>query len=159
MSLKQVAIAADSGDKKHSYLPREFKWTPGAAYAHLTTNNTIEGTEYRTLPDVGDVPLVSDNSSDIFSGPIDIARHALIYAGAQKNIGPAGVTLVLIREDLLVSLQRCVVVFLDATAHVPTLRRTEPIGRPFCTVRSPSVSGAVQSQTTAALRPRVIRAS
>ena len=67
----------------------------------MTSNNTIEGTEYRTLPEVGDVPLVSDNSSDIFSGPLDVARHGLIYAGAQKNIGAAGVTLVLIREDLL----------------------------------------------------------
>jgi phosphoserine aminotransferase len=67
----------------------------------MTSNNTIEGTEYRTLPDVGDVPLVSDNSSDMFSGPIDVARHGLIYAGAQKNIGPAGVTLVIIREDLV----------------------------------------------------------
>src|SRR4029077_2789076 len=60
-----------------------------------------EGTEYKQLPDVGDVPLVSDTSSDMFSGPIDVARHALIYAGAQKNMGPAGVTVVIIREDLL----------------------------------------------------------
>jgi len=67
----------------------------------MTSNNTIEGTEYTTLPDVGDVPLVSDNSSDMFSGPIDVARHGLIYAGAQKNIGPAGVTLVIVRDDLV----------------------------------------------------------
>src|SRR4029077_15389219 len=60
-----------------------------------------EGTEYKQLPDVGDVPLVSDTSSDMFSGPIDVARHALIYAGAQKNMGPAGVVVVIIREDLL----------------------------------------------------------
>ena len=57
---------------------------------HITSNNTIEGTQYKTLPDVGDVPLVSDTSSDMFSRPIDVARHGLIYAGAQKNIGPAG---------------------------------------------------------------------
>ena len=79
----------------------ELKLTPGAAYVHMTSNNTIEGTEYKALPDVGDVPLVSDTSSDMFSRPIDVARHALIYAGAQKNIGPSGVTLVIIREDLL----------------------------------------------------------
>ena len=67
----------------------------------MTSNNTIEGTEYKALPDVGDVPLVSDTSSDMFSRPIDVARHALIYAGAQKNLGPAGVTVVIIRDDLL----------------------------------------------------------
>ena len=79
----------------------ELKLTPGAAYVHITSNNTIEGTQYKTLPDVGDVPLVNDTSSDMFSRPIDVARHALIYAGAQKNMGPAGVTIVIIRDDLL----------------------------------------------------------
>lgn len=79
----------------------ELNLTPDAAYVHMTSNNTIEGTEWKTLPDVGRVPLVSDASSDIFSRPIDVERHALIYAGAQKNLGPSGVTLVIIREDLL----------------------------------------------------------
>ena len=98
-----VNVAASTKGENYSRLPlqSELKLTPGAAYVHMTSNNTIEGTEYSTLPDVGDVPLVSDNSSDIFSGPIDIAKHGLIYAGAQKNIGPAGVTLVIIREDLV----------------------------------------------------------
>jgi phosphoserine aminotransferase len=77
------------------------KLTPGAAYVHMTSNNTIEGTEYKVLPSVGDVPLVSDTSSDMFSRPIDVARHALIYSGAQKNLGPAGVTVVIVREDML----------------------------------------------------------
>ncbi len=67
----------------------------------MTSNNTIEGTEWKTLPDVGDAPLVNDTSSDMFSRPIDVSRHALIYAGAQKNMGPSGVTVVIIREDLL----------------------------------------------------------
>jgi phosphoserine aminotransferase len=67
---------------------------------HITSNNTIEGTQWRTLPDVGDVPLVSDASSDIFSRPVDVARHGLIYAGAQKNLGPAGATVVIVRKDL-----------------------------------------------------------
>jgi phosphoserine aminotransferase len=80
----------------------------------MTSNNTIEGTEYKQLPDVGDAPLVSDTSSDMFSGPIDVGRHALIYAGAQKNMGPAGVTVVLIREDLL---QRSV----EKKASLPTM--------------------------------------
>jgi phosphoserine aminotransferase len=81
--------------------PGEITLTPGAAYVHITSNNTIEGTEWRTLPDVGSVPLVADASSDIFSRPIDVGRFGVIYAGAQKNLGPSGVTLVMIREDLL----------------------------------------------------------
>ena len=67
----------------------------------MTSNNTIYGTEWKDLPDVGDLPLVSDTSSDMFSRPIDVSKHALIYAGAQKNMGPAGVTVVIIRDDLL----------------------------------------------------------
>jgi phosphoserine aminotransferase len=81
--------------------PAEIRYTSGAAYVHMTSNNTIEGTEWKTLPNAGDAPLVSDASSDIFSRPIDVRRHALIYAGAQKNLGPSGVTMVIIREDLL----------------------------------------------------------
>jgi len=75
--------------------------TPGASYVHITSNNTIEGTEWKAVPDVGSVPLVADASSDILSGPIDVSRFGVIYAGAQKNLGPSGVTLVIIREDLL----------------------------------------------------------
>ena len=81
--------------------PGEIALTPGAAYVHFTTNNTIEGTEWRTPPDVGDAPLVADASSDIFSRPIDVRRFGLIYGGAQKNLGPSGVTLVIMRNDLL----------------------------------------------------------
>jgi phosphoserine aminotransferase len=98
-----VNVAASTKAENYSRLPRqsELTLTPGAAYVHMTSNNTIEGTEYKTLPEVGDAPLVSDTSSDMFSRPIDVARHALIYAGAQKNLGPSGVTVVIIREDLL----------------------------------------------------------
>ena len=81
--------------------PNELKLTAGAAYVHITTNNTIEGTQWKTLPDTGEAPLAADASSDIFSGPVDFRRFGLIYAGAQKNLGPSGVTLVIIREDLL----------------------------------------------------------
>jgi phosphoserine aminotransferase len=99
----QVNIAATTKGENYSRLPEpgEIRLTPGAAYVHMTSNNTIEGTQWKSLPDVGDAPLVNDTSSDMFSGPIDIARHALIYAGAQKNLGPSGVTVVIIREDLL----------------------------------------------------------
>ena len=82
-------------------LQQELQLTDGAAYVHMTSNNTIEGTEDRTLPEVGAAPLVSDTSSDMFSHPIEVARHALIYAGAQKNMGPAGLTIVIVRADLL----------------------------------------------------------
>jgi phosphoserine aminotransferase len=98
-----VNIAASSKADNYSRVPAgaELKLTPGAAYVHMTSNNTIEGTEFKELPEVGGAPLVSDTSSDMFSRPIDVGRHALIYAGAQKNMGPAGVTIVIIREDLL----------------------------------------------------------
>jgi phosphoserine aminotransferase len=81
--------------------PHELKLTAGAAYAHITTNNTIEGTAWQAPPAVGETPLVADASSDIFSRPVDFRRFALIYAGAQKNLGPSGLTLVIMREDLL----------------------------------------------------------
>jgi phosphoserine aminotransferase len=98
-----VNVAATTKGESYSRVPRqaELKLTPDAAYVHMTSNNTIEGTEYKDLPAVGDVPLVSDTSSDMFSRPIDVTRHALIYSGAQKNMGPAGVTVVIVREDML----------------------------------------------------------
>jgi phosphoserine aminotransferase len=81
--------------------PAEVTLTPGAAYVHITTNNTIEGTEWNELPTTGDVPLVADASSNMFSRPMPFDRFGLVYAGAQKNLGPSGVTLVMIRQDLL----------------------------------------------------------
>jgi phosphoserine aminotransferase len=98
-----VNVAASTKDENYARLPRqsELRLTPGAAYVHVTSNNTIEGTQYKSLPDTGSVPLVNDTSSDMFSRPIDVARHGLIYAGAQKNMGPAGVTIVIVRADLL----------------------------------------------------------
>ena len=99
----KVHIAATTKAEQFTRLPRveEIVLTPGAAYVHMTSNNTIYGTQWSFVPDVANRPLVSDTSSDIFSRPIDVSRHALIYAGAQKNMGPAGVTVVIIRDDLL----------------------------------------------------------
>jgi len=99
----KVNIVATTKADQYTRIPAqsELKLTPEAAYAHITSNNTIEGTEWKALPDVGQVPLVADTSSDMFSGPIDVSRFGLIYAGAQKNLGPSGVTLVIIREDLI----------------------------------------------------------
>jgi phosphoserine aminotransferase len=98
-----VNIAASTKADNFSRIPSrdELRLTPGAAYVHITSNNTIHGTEWKALPDVGDRPLVADASSDMFSRPIDVSRHALIYAGAQKNLGPSGLTFVIIRRDLL----------------------------------------------------------
>ena len=114
-----VNVAASTRSENYSRLPRqeELKLTPGAAYVHMTSNNTIEGTEYKTLPSVGDVPLVSDTSSDMFSKPIDVRRHALIYSGAQKNMGPAGVTVVIIRDDMLARTQKSLPTMLSYAVH------------------------------------------
>ncbi|HEU4691015.1 MAG TPA: 3-phosphoserine/phosphohydroxythreonine transaminase [Vicinamibacterales bacterium] len=98
-----VNVTGSTRADKYNRIPAqaELQLTPNAAYVHLTTNNTIEGTEWKALPDVADVPLAADASSHILSGPIDVSRFGVIYAGAQKNLGPSGVTLVIIREDLL----------------------------------------------------------
>ena len=95
----------------------ECTFTPGAAYVHMTSNNTIEGTQWHRLPAVGDVPLVNDASSDIFSGPTDISRYGLVYAGAQKNLGPSGVVLVIIREDLLARSSKSLHTMLNYAVH------------------------------------------
>jgi phosphoserine aminotransferase len=94
---------ASSEDKNFSYIPKLDKsmFDPAAAYAHITTNNTIEGTRFSELPDTGAVPLVADMSSNILSEVYDVTKFGLIYAGAQKNIAPAGLTLVIVREDLI----------------------------------------------------------
>jgi phosphoserine aminotransferase len=98
-----VKIAGSTEADKFASVPKQQDLTldPHAAYVHMTSNNTIYGTEWHWLPETGNVPLVSDASSDIFSRPIDVPKHALIYAGAQKNLAPAGVTIVIVREDLL----------------------------------------------------------
>jgi phosphoserine aminotransferase len=96
-----VAASTESGNFKRIPKQSELSLTGGAAYVHMTANNTIHGTQWHWLPDVGDVPLVSDSSSDMFSRPIDVTKFGLIYAGAQKNLGPSGVTVVIVRDDLL----------------------------------------------------------
>ena len=99
----KTSVAWDERTEVFTRVPRqdELTPTPDAAYVHMTSNNTLFGTQWASLPDTGGVPLVSDTSSDMFSRPIDVSKHALIYAGAQKNLGPSGVTLVIVREDLL----------------------------------------------------------
>ncbi|HSW33143.1 MAG TPA: 3-phosphoserine/phosphohydroxythreonine transaminase [Steroidobacteraceae bacterium] len=98
----KVNVAADAGGN-YSTVPARAGWklTPGAAYVHYTPNETIGGVEFHDIPEVGDVPLVADMSSTILSRPLDVSRFGVIYAGAQKNIGPAGLVVVIVREDLL----------------------------------------------------------
>ena len=98
-----VNVVASSEDKNFTYAPAQSAWKldPNAAYVHITQNETIGGVELFWTPEIGDVPLVSDMSSTILSRPIDVSKFGLIYAGAQKNIGPAGLTIVIVREDLL----------------------------------------------------------
>ena len=98
-----VNVVASSEDKNFSYAPTQDKWSlnKDAAYVHYTSNETIGGVEIFWTPETGDVPLVADMSSHILSRPIDVSKFGLIYAGAQKNIGPAGLTIVIVREDLM----------------------------------------------------------
>lgn len=103
---KQARVAASSEDKEFNYIPKNIAFNKDAAYAHITSNNTIRGTQWQSFPDTGPVPLISDMSSDILGRTFDIAPFGLIYAGAQKNVGPSGVTLVVIRQDMLARVPR-----------------------------------------------------
>lgn len=98
---KDIRIIASSEDKDFSYIPCGFKVNDNASYLHFTSNNTIKGTQWADFPVAGDIPLISDMSSDFMSRPFDVKPFGLIYAGAQKNIGPSGTALVIIRKDML----------------------------------------------------------
>ncbi|MGD9329956.1 MAG: 3-phosphoserine/phosphohydroxythreonine transaminase [Desulfobacterales bacterium] len=98
---KNARVAASSEDQNYSYIPQRLALDDRAAYVHITSNNTIKGTQWHRYPDSGGVPLVADMSSDIMSRRLDPGPFGIIYAGAQKNIGPAGVCLVIIRDDML----------------------------------------------------------
>ena len=103
--LGKARVAASSEGVNFTRIPSlaEMDFDPAAQYAHLTSNNTIAGTQYHEFPDTGDVPMICDMSSDIMSRPLDVSKFALIYAGAQKNLGPSGVTVVIIRDDMVES--------------------------------------------------------
>src|SRR5262245_34677953 len=128
-----VKIAASTESENFARVPsqRELTLDPNAAYVHYTTNNTIFGTEWHDVPDVGAVPLVADTSSDMFSRPIDVSKYGLIYAGAQKNLGPSGVTLVIIRDDLVARTPPSLATMLQYSVHVETksMYNTPPV---FC---------------------------
>jgi len=113
----EVDIVASSKDKAFSYIPKDFHISENTDYLHLTSNNTIYGTQIHDWPDVR-VPIVCDMSSDIMSRPLPMEKFGLIYAGAQKNFGPAGTTLVIVRKDLLGKVNRQIPTMLDYNTHI-----------------------------------------
>ncbi len=115
----EVNVAASSEDRNFTYMPEQSAWKldADAAYVHICTNETIGGVELHWTPDTGSVPLVADMSSHILSRPVDVARYGLIYAGAQKNIGPAGLTIVIVRNDLLGKAPKGTPSMLDYKVH------------------------------------------
>ncbi|MBU8848363.1 MAG: 3-phosphoserine/phosphohydroxythreonine transaminase [Desulfobacterales bacterium] len=98
---KNYTVVASSEDKNFSYIPKNIQFSTNAKYVHLTSNNTIKGTQFHEFPDTNGIPIVCDMSSDIFSRPLDMEKFGLIYAGAQKNLGPSGACMVIIRQDML----------------------------------------------------------
>lgn len=113
----EVVTVASSADKTFSYIPKGYEIPTDADYFHITTNNTIYGTEIKQDMDAP-VPLVADMSSDIMSRPVDVSKYAMIYGGAQKNVGPAGVTFVIVREDMLGKVSRYISTILDYRTHI-----------------------------------------
>ncbi len=125
-----LRLAASTESEKYARLPRpeEIALTSDAAYVHVCSNNTIEGTQWASFPETGNIPLVADMSSDILSRKIDVSRFGLIFAGAQKNLGPAGVTLVIIRKDLVERASKTLPAILQYRTHLkePSLYNTPP---------------------------------
>lgn len=124
----QVEIVASSKESGYKYIPKEYDIPSDAVYLHLTSNNTIYGTQFHSLPQC-DIPIVCDMSSDILSKPLDVSRFGIIYAGAQKNMGPAGVTLVIIRDDMLGKVDRDLPSMLDYRVHIEgdSMYNTPPV--------------------------------
>lgn len=123
-----VHVASSSKDLNHTYIPKELSVPPHVKYLHYTTNNTIEGTQWHFIPEAN-VPLVADMSSDIFSCELPFSKFSLIYAGAQKNAGAAGVTIVVIKKDILGKVKRTIPTMLDYRNHVEakSLLNTPPV--------------------------------
>jgi phosphoserine aminotransferase len=122
-----AVVSSSTKDRNHSYIAKDFTVPAGSKYLHFTTNNTVEGTQWHSLPNTG-VPLVADMSSDIFSRPFDYSKLALIYAGAQKNMGAAGVNIVVIRKDIL-GIKRPIPAIMDYRNHIAadSLLNTPPV--------------------------------
>ncbi len=113
----EAVEVASSKDRNFNYIPKNYTVPSDAEYFHVTTNNTIFGTELKKDPDVN-IPVVADMSSDIFSRPVDVSKYSIIYAGAQKNLAPAGVTLIIIKEEVLGKVSRPIPAMLDYRTHI-----------------------------------------
>ncbi len=123
-----VTVVADSSDKKHTYIKKDLELPAGTRYLHITTNNTVEGTQWHQYPQVN-VPLIGDMSSDVFCRPTEFKKFDLIYAGAQKNMGAAGVTMVVVKKSLLGKVNRKIPAILDYLKHIEagSLLNTPPV--------------------------------
>jgi phosphoserine aminotransferase len=115
--LSGIDVVASSSDMGYTYIPKDIDIPADGKYLHLTSNNTIFGTQFHTWPET-DLPIVADMSSDIFSRPLDMSRFGLIYCGAQKNLGPAGMTLVIIRDEFLADFKPDIPTMLDYRTHI-----------------------------------------
>ncbi len=113
----EVDVVASSKDKNYTYIPKTYTLAPDSEYFHITTNNTIYGTELHDIPQVN-IPLVADMSSDIFSRPVNVSKYDIIYAGAQKNLAPAGVTIIIVRKDALGKTGRAIPTMLNYQTHI-----------------------------------------
>lgn len=123
-----VNVVADTSDRSHTYIKKDFAVHADAKYLHITTNNTVEGTQWHQYPEVA-VPLIGDMSSDIFSRPADFKKFSLIYAGAQKNMGAAGVNMVVVKKDILGKIKRSIPTIMDYRKHIEagSLMNTPPV--------------------------------
>ncbi len=123
-----VNVVSSTKDKNHSYIQKDFSVPSDNVYLHYTSNNTVEGTQWHTTPNTN-VPLIADMSSDIFSRPVDFSKHSLIYAGAQKNAGAAGVTIVVVKKDILGKTNRNISPIMDYRKHIEAdaLLNTPPV--------------------------------
>jgi len=124
----KVNVVASSKDKNHTYINKDFDIPADAAYLHITSNNTVEGTQWHTFPQT-DIPLIADMSSDIFSRPLNFKQFSLIYAGAQKNMGAAGVNLMVVKKDILGKITRPIPAIMDYRKHIDaaSLMNTPPV--------------------------------
>jgi phosphoserine aminotransferase len=133
----EVVEVASSEDKDFSYIPKDYEIPADADYFHITTNNTIKGTEIFEDYDV-DIPLVADMSSDIFSRQVDISKYGIVYGGNQKNLGPAGATFVIVKEDILGKVDREIPSMIDYRTHISknSMFNTPPVINVFSALQS-----------------------
>ena len=125
----KVQVVGSTEDKNNSYIEKNLDVPPGMSYLHFTSNNTVEGTEWFSVPDANGAPIVVDMSSDIFSRPMDFSRYDLIYAGAQKNAGAAGTVMVVVKKDILGKIKRPIPPIMDYREHIKadSLLNTPPV--------------------------------